>query len=110
MALYYVYMIECQSGALYTGITPDLARRMKEHASRGAKCAKYTRANPFRALRMAWETEDRSAAARFEYAIKRLRRAKKLQLIQDPHRLGQDICPQLCDLPCRAVIIKEDES
>lgn len=108
--MYYTYIIECENGALYTGITPDLHRRMEEHASRGPKCAKYTRANPIRALRSAWETEDRSAASRFEYAIKRLDRKDKLALVSAPHRLGRDICPHLGDLPCRAVIIGEDES
>ena len=108
--MYYIYIIECRNGALYTGITPDLARRMTEHASRGAKCAKFTRANPFVALRGAWETEDRSAASRFEYAIKQLKRADKLELIQNPHLLGKTFCPHLADLPCEPVIEKGDES
>jgi len=108
--MYYIYIIECENGALYTGITPDLRRRMEEHASRGPKCAKYTRSNPFRALRAAWETEDRSAASRFEYAIKRLARKVKLQLVADPARLGRDICPHLGDIPCSAVITEADKS
>ena len=108
--MYYVYVIECQNGALYTGITDDLARRMAEHASRGKKSAKFTRANPPIALRAAWETADRSAASRFEYAIKQLKREQKLQLIAQPHLLGQAFCAHLAELACKAVITKEDES
>ena len=108
--MYYVYIIECQNGALYTGITDDVSRRMAEHASRGKKGAKFTRANPPVALRMAWETADRSAAGRFEYAIKQLKRADKLRLIENPHLLGQTFCAHLAELPCKAVITKEDES
>jgi len=108
--MYYVYIIECQNGALYTGITPDLDRRMAEHAGRGKKGAKFTRANPPVALRMAWQTADRSAASRFEYAIKQLRREQKLQFIENPHLLGKTFCSQLADVPCRAVIEKGDEA
>ena len=108
--MYYIYIIECRNGALYTGITPDLDRRMQEHASRGKKGAKFTRANPVVALRMAWETADRSAASRFEYAIKQLKREQKLQLIESPHLLGQTFCAHLADLPCKAVLFREDES
>ena len=108
--MYFVYIIECQNGALYTGITDDLSRRMQEHASRGKKGAKFTRANPPVALRSAWETADRSAASRFEYAIKQLRRSDKLQLIENPHLLGKTFCPHLADVPCRAVIEKGDEA
>ena len=108
--MYYIYIIECQNGALYTGITPDLHRRMQEHASRGKKGAKFTRANPPVALRMAWETADRSAAGRVEYAIKQLKRSDKLQLIENPHLLGKTFCSHLADVPCEAVIEKGDES
>ncbi|WP_369413760.1 GIY-YIG nuclease family protein [Halomonas alkalisoli] len=36
--LWYLYMLETPQGALYTGITTDVARRMAQHeAGRGAK-------------------------------------------------------------------------
>lgn len=95
-------MVECQSGALYTGITPDIARRMEEHASRGEKCAKYTRGNPVVALRALWKTEDKRAALRLEYAIKRLCRADKLRLVADPGLLTKELCVHLAHLSCQA--------
>jgi len=41
--MYYIYIIKCEGGELYTGITADIARRMREHFSQSDKCAKYTR-------------------------------------------------------------------
>lgn len=38
---YYVYMLECADGSLYTGYTTDVARRLGEHSS--GKGSKYTR-------------------------------------------------------------------
>ena len=41
---YFVYILECADGTLYTGITTDLARRLMEHKS-GTAGARYTRAH-----------------------------------------------------------------
>ena len=72
--MYYVYVLECQDGSLYAGMTNDLRRRMTLHtAGRGAK---YTRSHPPRALAGLWRCDDKAAAARLEYAFKTLPRAK----------------------------------
>lgn len=73
-----VYMVRCANGALYTGITNDLAGRIADHnAGRGAK---YTAA--FGPVELVWKTrrKDRSAASRLEAAIKKLARAEKDEL------------------------------
>ena len=44
MEAYYVYMLRCRGGSLYTGMTNDVARRMAMHCS--GRGAKYTRAHP----------------------------------------------------------------
>lgn len=41
--MYYVYMLRCVDNSIYTGITTNVERRMKEHLERSNKCAKYTR-------------------------------------------------------------------
>ena len=44
--MYHLYILECADGSLYTGITVDLERRMREHnglAGKNGKGAKYTR-------------------------------------------------------------------
>jgi putative endonuclease len=75
----FVYMVECADKTLYTGWTTDVERRLKAHnAGRGAK---YTRERGPVRLVYIEEVADRRAAMKRELEIKRMRRAKKLQLI-----------------------------
>jgi len=75
----FVYMVECADKTLYTGWTTDVERRLKAHnAGRGAK---YTRERSPVRLVYIEEVADRRAAMKRELEIKRMRRAKKLQLI-----------------------------
>lgn len=77
---YYIYILECADGSLYTGWTTDPQRRVKEHnAGRGAL---YTRWRTPVELRYLEEAPDRSAAQRRENAIKKLPRQKKLLLVE----------------------------
>ena len=92
--MYYIYMVRCADDSLYTGIAADLARRMREHADKAPAAAKYTRSRSVSALECVWTAPDRSGASRLEYAIKRLPRPKKLELIADPARLAE-LLPQL---------------
>lgn len=76
---WYVYMLRCGDGSLYTGSTTDVERRLREH--QGGTGARYTRSRPPVTLAYAEETPDRSAAQRREAAIKKMPRAQKLKLI-----------------------------
>ena len=78
---WYVYMLRCGDGSLYTGSTNDLPRRLTAHQS--GKGAKYTRSRPPVELAYWEEAEDKSAALRREAAIKRLRRPQKEALIAE---------------------------
>ena len=85
---YYVYILRCRDGSLYTGLTNDLPRRWALHVS--GRGAKYTRAHPPEALAALWQAEDHAAAARLEALIKQLPREKKLALVRreaDPESL-----------------------
>ena len=77
---WFVYMLRCGDGSLYTGITDDVPRRLEVH--RAGKGAKYTRGRGPRELVYQEEVSDKSAALKREYAIKRLRREEKEQLLQ----------------------------
>lgn len=79
--MYYVYMLWCRGGSLYTGIAADIEKRLHQHLARGASCAKYTRSHPAESLAALWRTDGHAAAARLEAFIKQLPRAKKLALI-----------------------------
>jgi len=76
---WYVYMLRCCDGSLYTGYTDDIERRLKTHQS--GKGAKYTRSRLPVVLVYQEELLDKSDALRREAAIKRLTRQQKLALI-----------------------------
>ncbi|BAK98202.1 putative nuclease [Oscillibacter valericigenes Sjm18-20] len=80
--MYYVYLLRCGDGSLYTGITTDPARRLAEHQGQGGRGAKYTAAR--RAVRMeaVWTAADRSSASRLERHIKQLAKREKEALIK----------------------------
>ena len=104
--LYYVYVLVCRDGSLYTGMTNDLRRRMALHT--GGKGAKYTRAHPPAALAGLWRCGGRTAAARLEYAFKTLTRTRKLALLAAPERVGE-VLPALagCDYaPVRGMTLE----
>jgi putative endonuclease len=72
---WFLYLIECADGSIYTGITTNVAARYAAHAE--GKGARYTRAHPPARL-LGWEAHpDRSAASKAEYRIKRLTAAAK---------------------------------
>ena len=80
---YQVYIMRCEDGSLYTGITTDVARRFEEHRSRGPLAAKYTRTHPVVAVEATWEAADRAEASALEYRIKKMTRSQKLALIAE---------------------------
>ena len=81
--MYYVYMLRCIDNTIYTGITVDVDRRMKEHFSKNEKCAKYTFTHSAKKLEAVWETDNKSLASKLEYAIKKLTKTKKEELIKN---------------------------
>jgi len=79
--MYHVYILRCADGTLYTGITTELERRLREHNSSKAG-AKYTRCRRPSVCVYARRFRTRGAAAAEEYRIKQLGRAAKLELIR----------------------------
>lgn len=71
---WYVYLLECRRGT-YVGISNDLDKRYRAHCE--GRGARYTRANPPRALLGAQPFPDRAAASRAEYALKQQRPEQK---------------------------------
>ena len=72
---WYLYMIECEDGSIYTGITVDVAARYVAHVS--GKGARYTRSHPPRRLLFSCEYADKSSALKAELEMKRLSAAEK---------------------------------
>lgn len=75
---WFVYLIECEDGSIYTGIAVDVSARYQAH--RNGTGANYTRAHPPRRLLATFAHPDRSSASRAEYAIKQLSAQEKRQL------------------------------
>jgi putative endonuclease len=75
---WFVYLLECMDGSLYTGVAVDVDKRYASHAA--GKGARYTRAHPPRQLLARFEHPDRSSALKAEYAIKQLSPAQKRAL------------------------------
>lgn len=78
--MYFVYVLECKDGSLYTGITTDVVRRLKEHQS--GIGSHYTRAREVVKMVYKEKHPSRSSALKREAEIKKWKREKKLQLIQ----------------------------
>ncbi len=77
---YYVYMLKCNDGSLYTGIASNLEKRLNVHTvGKGSKYV-YSR-RPFE-LVYSERVVDRSAASKREFAIKKLKRKDKIALIE----------------------------
>lgn len=77
----YVYILKCSDETLYTGWTTDLKKRIKTHNS--GKGAKYTRGRTPVKLIYYEKYDDKLIAQRREREIKKLKRDKKIKLIED---------------------------
>lgn len=77
--LYFVYLLECEDGSLYTGITTDVERRFSEHQH--GIGSNFTRAKKAKRMVYVEEHPDRSSALRREAEIKKWPREKKLALV-----------------------------
>ena len=76
---WWVYLVRCADGSLYTGITLDVARRVAQHNA--GRASKYTRSRRPVELVYRERQPDRGAALRREAAIKALTRRAKEALI-----------------------------
>lgn len=76
---WYLYILRCADGSLYTGITTDVERRLEAH--RSGKGAKYTRGRGPLELVYRETCGSHSEALKREYAVKQLVRKDKLEMI-----------------------------
>jgi putative endonuclease len=78
--MWFVYILQCQNGDLYTGITNNLRRRFEEHIS--GKGGHFTKSFAVEKILFSEEYMDKSLALKREVQIKGWTRKKKLALIQ----------------------------
>lgn len=79
--MYYTYMLRCKDNSIYTGMTSDLEKRMKDHFLKSKNGAKYTKSHEAERLEAAWSTKDKSFACKLEYYIKTLSKIQKEDII-----------------------------
>lgn len=81
---WWVYVLRCRDGTLYTGVTTDLERRLGQHNAGTA--SKYTRSRRPVAMVYREPAKGHGAALRREIAIKKLSRPAKDVLIATQRR------------------------
>ena len=86
MTEWYVYILICRDGTLYTGMTNDLQSRIDAHNN--GKGAKYTRSRAPVTLGTFFVCASKSDALKKEAAIKKLSRQEKLELINNQTKTG----------------------
>ena len=80
MSQWALYILKCGDDSYYTGITNDLKKRLSDHENGSG--AKYTRGRgPFKVM-YCEKHEDRSAASKREFFIKKLNRCEKESLFK----------------------------
>ncbi|MBI2937758.1 MAG: GIY-YIG nuclease family protein [Thaumarchaeota archaeon] len=77
-ASYYVYILKCRTGHLYTGYTNNVKRRLSEH--RKGTASKFTRSRLPVTLMYQERLRSRAEAMRREIEVKKMSRASKLRL------------------------------
>ena len=75
--IWFVYIVRCADNTLYTGITADITRRVREHNGEIGTGARYTLSKRPVTLVYSKKMKSRSAALIYEAKIKKLSRDEK---------------------------------
>ena len=81
MSTWSLYILRDETNSLYTGISTDVERRLKEHRSKRGPGSKYSRFKQRLDLVYQCELGDRSLALRAEYRFKRLSKKEKEEIV-----------------------------
>ncbi len=82
--MWYIYIVRCADTTLYTGVTTDIQRRIREHNGEIANGAWYTKLRRPITLVYRETTGSRSGALKRERAIKKLSKQQKENLTKSP--------------------------
>jgi arsenate reductase len=88
---YYTYLLRCEDGSLYAGITTDLRRRFAEHAGQNGRGARYTALRRPIRFEAAWKSPDRAGASRLERRLKALAKPEKERVVGGDAPQGLDL-------------------
>ncbi|MDO8716550.1 MAG: GIY-YIG nuclease family protein [Dehalococcoidales bacterium] len=91
MVDWYLYLIRCRDGSLYTGITTDVTRRLTRHREEGAAGAKYLKGRGPLTLVFKKKLGSNSLALKVERRVKKLSKAKKEELVRTGKSISEMI-------------------
>lgn len=77
-----LYCLRCSDGSIYTGVTTDIDRRLREHNGEIAGGSKYTQSRRPCVVAATWPFDSRADAQRAEAGFKKLKRAEKIARIE----------------------------
>jgi len=80
---WYVYILECADNTYYTGISPDVERRIATHNL--GKASRYTRSRLPVKLLYVEKHQDKSSASKREAEIKKMKKNDKQKLMSVTH-------------------------
>jgi len=101
----WVYILECENGAYYTGYTNNLVERFRKHLD-GRGAARFTRSFKPRRIAQCWRLEcSTGVALRIEHLIKKLPRKSKQELVANPAGLASLL---ESSLDCAVTVHHED--
>jgi putative endonuclease len=84
MSDWYLYLVRCRDGSLYTGISTDVSRRFAEHQGGGSAGSKYLKGRGPLTLVFIKKLGSKNLALKVEREVKKLSKAKKEKLIGSP--------------------------
>lgn len=106
--MYFIYILRCAGGSLYSGITTDISRRYSEHTGNKAKGAKYTASHAPVGIERLWSAPDRKNASKLEYRLKKLTKSVKEDLLAGKVTLEDLFAGKLdCSLYCAMIVPEE---
>lgn len=82
MADWYLYLVRCYDGSLYTGISTDIARRFAQHQGEGSAGSKYLKGRSPLTLVFKKKLGSKSLASKVERKVKKLSKMRKEKLIR----------------------------
>jgi len=89
MKIWFLYIIRCGDGSLYTGITTDVRRRFEEHQRGDGRGSKYLRGKSPLKLVFKKKIGNKSLAMKVEYRVKKLSKITKEMVVQGGIKISE---------------------
>ncbi len=89
ISVWYLYLIRCRDGSLYTGISTDVNRRFHQHQGKGNAGSKYLKGRGPLALVFEKRLGNKTLALKVEGRVKKLSKGRKERLVEVPEHIEE---------------------